>query len=314
MDAGDVEKPGEATSLLPDMFKKPGNFPKASYNPLSGAFWKYHMGTDMLVASWLFVVGSAFWVWLCVDVVVFDHTRYFAYAFDNYLTLTSSVLFLIGSVYFVKLSYPEAMQQMMEDLAQQGGKEQAGTLTFTEKYFTGTDMTIALWFFNFATLPFLVYGLYLIGADPSSYYGYVYTIGVGFAFAAMFFWLYASLPENILANEGQGSTVVFDKWIAGSPSCCCGCFQSFVEKHCKSDMLFGMWIFTVGTCLGVPYAFYLVAVEPTVYSAWLEFGLIISFAIGMVAMTYTSYPENFNSTLCYDVLTCSRGTKKEAPA
>ena len=74
----------------------------------------------MLIASWLFVVGSVLWLWLCCDVVVYDHTRYFAYAFDDYLTLTSSVLFLIGSMFFVYLSYPENMFRMMEDLMVRG--------------------------------------------------------------------------------------------------------------------------------------------------------------------------------------------------
>ena len=42
---GDAEA-AEAASLLPDMFKRPDNLPKPTYNPFTGAFWQYHFGSE----------------------------------------------------------------------------------------------------------------------------------------------------------------------------------------------------------------------------------------------------------------------------
>jgi hypothetical protein len=62
-----------------------------------------------------------------------DHGHTFLVAFSVELTLVSAILFTLGSVYFVYLSYPEEMQRMAVLLSH----EDVSKLTFIERYFTG---------------------------------------------------------------------------------------------------------------------------------------------------------------------------------
>ena len=91
----------------------------------------------MLVASWLFVIASALWVAQEANTMVSETAVHrFAVAFNHDCTLVCAILFLLGSVYFVYLSYPEEMERQMAELqalAEPGHKE----LTFGERWIWG---------------------------------------------------------------------------------------------------------------------------------------------------------------------------------
>lgn len=105
--------------------------------PFYCGFWTYHFGTDMLIASWLFLVASILWVVEEIEVVVVNHTHHhFIVAFNHECTLCCAILFLLGSFYFVYLSYPEELERMEYMITH----EDASKLTFTERYFTGRSI------------------------------------------------------------------------------------------------------------------------------------------------------------------------------
>lgn len=102
--------------------------------PFYPSFWSYHFGTDMLIASWCFVAGSGIWVIIELQVIITESgVHRFFVAFNHYCTLACTILFFLGSIYFVYLSYPEELQKMHYTITH----EDASKLSFTQRYFTG---------------------------------------------------------------------------------------------------------------------------------------------------------------------------------
>jgi len=93
--------------------------------------------------------------------------------------------------------------------------------------------------------------------------------------------------------------------------CCGGCLESTSKKYWQSDMLLGMWIFFVMSLLLLPYAVYLCVVFPAELYSWMDFVMVVSFAVGAGLMVYTTYPENFGSSVFFDALTCSKAPKEK---
>lgn len=125
----------ENDSLLNENIKKESSagFQWERWIPFYCGFWTYHFGTDLLIASWLFLVASVLWTIMEVEVVVVGSDHHFITAFGHECTLACSILFLLGSVYFVYLSYPEELHRMEYILTH----EDASKLSFTQRYFTG---------------------------------------------------------------------------------------------------------------------------------------------------------------------------------
>jgi len=112
--------------------------------PFAPRYWRFHLGTDMLMASWLFVLASAMWVGIESDTIATEGVTSFPEAFNDGCTLTCAVLFLIGSVYFVYLSYPEEMERQMAELAELAqDPSKINDMSFTERYFTGRCTSIS---------------------------------------------------------------------------------------------------------------------------------------------------------------------------
>lgn len=185
----------EGASLLGNQSNSADSFvpgKKDRLNPCTGGFWRYHFGSDALLASWCFLIGSALWVWMESDnVVTGEQLHSFAVSFDYGLTLSSAVIFTIGSAYFVYLTYPEKMQEQMAQMQEMAEKAERGELSLMQRYFTGTDMLIATWSFNIAFLPFIVYGFYLIGVDPTSAAGYVEVLAIGLVMGLTGIWVFS---------------------------------------------------------------------------------------------------------------------------
>jgi len=111
--------------------------------PFAPGYWRFHLGTDMLMASWLFVLASAMWVGVESDTIASENVKSFPVAFNHDCTLACAVLFLLGSVYFVYLSYPEEMEHQMADLAKLAqDPSKIDDMSFIERYFTGRSATI----------------------------------------------------------------------------------------------------------------------------------------------------------------------------
>ena len=65
------------------------------------------------------------------------------------------------------------------------------TMSFTEKYFTGTAFLKGIWFFYIASVPFLVSSFYTIIHQPEEAAGYYQLFFTCFMFAGMGIWLIA---------------------------------------------------------------------------------------------------------------------------
>jgi hypothetical protein len=57
------------------------------------------------------------------------------------------------------------------------------------------------------------------------------------------------MPENMMKNEGMGSTVCHDRCL--SKWWCCG-GRCASKELWQSDMLVGLWIFTILTLFAIP--------------------------------------------------------------
>ena len=111
-------------------------------------------------------------------------------------------------------------------------------------------MLVATWSFALATTPIAVYGFYAVFSYPTYIYGYVFLAVAAFSFGCLLIWIVAAMPENMIANEGTGSTLFYDIFFeSDSRSCCCslcnGVLKKSMKTHAHSDMLFGMWGFMV---------------------------------------------------------------------
>jgi hypothetical protein len=115
----------------------------------------------------------------------------------------------------------------------------------------------------------------------------------------------------MVANNGTGSTIFYDH-VFSQPCCCCGGLGPLMLKWAHTDMLVGMWFFFILTAASVPPLVAYVAWYPSEVNTWLDLVMGLAFAAGAGLMVYAAYPENFNSTLAFDTLTCSRPPHKRA--
>jgi hypothetical protein len=230
-----------------------------------------HLGTDALVGGWLFVVGSIVYLAFSALVVAderndhVDHAPRLASAWCN---LAAAVLFLLGSCYFVKLSYPEAMTRFHADAL----SADLEALPLLRRYVTFNEFMIATWFFFWAMSLYDVVGVFwwVYGAPTVAAFFFVGTTVVQLA---LLLWIYSGCPDAIQANGGRGSSVGYD-------ALCCGADSDALRSRFGTDAQLGAWIFFVG-CVGA-FAFCAVSVilAPTDASAWLMAASMGPFAAG----------------------------------
>lgn len=279
--------------------------------PGSPEFWERHLGTDMLVASWLLLISTCLWVAVELEIIFSEDVSKSYINLAHWSIVATGILFVIGAYYFVLMSYPEEIQRMA--VFMKGAHNDPADLTCMQKYFTGTDLLIATWFFYIAALPVMIYGLYMIAVDPTMYVGYVYVVGCLAFFAVTAIWLIGAMPENMIANEGMGSSYFYDFF---AHRCCGICIQrgsatdEYLRVHIGSDVMFGMWLFTLMSFLGIPWGIYEIFFNDYDVIGWLDFSMAFTFALGMAILTYTSYPGNMESHFVWDVISC-KGLGKE---
>jgi len=117
----------------------------------------------------------------------------------------------------------------------------------------------------------------------------------------------------MVANNGTGSTIFYDR-VFNQNWCFCGCFAPMMLKWAHTDMLAGMWFFFLLSASSFPFLVLYVIWYPTYLVSWLDFIMGVAFIAGAGLMVYASYPKNFNSTMAFDTLTCSRAPKEKNAA
>lgn len=314
-----TQSPDEAEAAAPKPTDAPmptstlsqgGRSSSADYSAGSGHgttinkdFVKTHFGTDFLISSWLFVVSTV----LYVSVLAFEFGMgmYDGSAADvtwsYFALLIAGIFYLIGSIIFLIVSYPETFQQLMVDAQTVDIKK----LSCTEKYFTGNILLTATWLFFIPTFVYIVYPVwsYVDGTISAGLLA-LYLIAIFFLLCLTFVWVLACFPENMQSNDGQGSSVFFDALCC--IDCCCDDKQ-FLKRHFGSDFLAGAWIFAVVATFSVIACIYTICLSPTSALYWTFFTSALLFALGFYLLVYASYPENMGSTLVYDKLCCKSG-------
>lgn len=287
----------------------------------------HFFGSDILVASWLFLISSISWGLMSLDLLITESKVPSNVSIEQWCQLISAAIFTLGSIFLVEGAHPVYLAGTK---AQTISRRRAAKMSFANRYFTGTDVLIAAWLFAVCALPFTVLGIYSIIIEPHNSFGYIYLSGSIVAFFAMGVWVLGgklsfksyiciylpscsklfhishflflarcltAMPENVEANGGRGSTIIVDK-------ICCfhNCIPDDEGKYAYSDITLGMWIFFITSAVLFPYGVVSVVMKPYEIYSWLSLITFSGFFAGSGLLLRASFPENYDSTLCGECL------------
>jgi len=273
-------------------------------DPRTRAFWVRHLGTDMLVASYLYLLSSIFYMFLCLHMLSMSLSN--ADAVDpskvahGIANSFGAILFALASVYFIKLSYPETTMIM----AYRAMTKDPNTMAFIERYFTANEMLVALWIITGAVvIPIFLVAVYEAIVLHELKRAIIDILTISAALPLLGVFNVSVMPDAMRANNGLGSSFFFDGFWAPMLGLKGGIVNEdrviFWKKHLGSDFLAGAWIFAVlGVLSGVAVVPWVV-ISPRSAMAWLTFWSSIPFSVGSLLMLRGSYPEHMNSSLFF---------------
>ena len=226
-------------------------------DPRTRACWVRHLGTDMLVASYLYLLSSLFYMFLCLHMLSMSLSN--ADAADpskiahSIATSFGAIFFTLASVYIIKLSYPETTMIM----AYRAMTKDPNTMAFIERYFTANEMLVALWIITGAVvIPIFLVAVYeaMVLHELKRAILDILTICVALPLLGVF--NVSVMPDAMRANNGRGSSFFFDGFWAPILGLNKGEISNedrviFWKKHVGSDFLAGAWIFAVLGVLSV---------------------------------------------------------------
>jgi hypothetical protein len=261
--------------------------------------WKLHLGTDILLSSWCFIISTSFFVIIPVHDLIIEDNISVNETFYYTTYIISSVLSLFGSIAFLSFSYPDAMEAMINEVMNQDLEK----MTFLEKYFIGNKLLWMTWFFNLAFVPLLIYYIWAMIVGYLTGVNAVFTVlGVFITCAALFLWVVACFPENLVKNDGLGSTYFVDYMEQ------CGLFcgnEQFWRDNMSGDFLAGSWIFFVISLAYFPVTAVFFFEDPTNMDAIMYLIAVILLVIGSGLFVHASYPGNISSDLSWRIMTCT---------
>jgi uncharacterized membrane protein len=196
------------------------------------SFFKRHFGTDLLIASWLFLISS--FIFVIGDMLLLAEADDTFYIVLYAIVLVACVVFTYGSFVFLELSYPEKLDDMIERMILMD----LDKLTFWEEYFIGNDFLVMAWLFFFAYMILFVFPIWaMANGSLSVEYGFIF-IGCLLVFLPVFcLFIVACFPHNLIDNNGTGSSMVFDNTIGRC------CKLDWLHTHFGSDLLLAVWGF-----------------------------------------------------------------------
>lgn len=302
-----------------------GNLPPSAldllphYELKDDSFMRRHFGTDMLIGSWLFLTGSI--LYLTAALMIFCEferedilSEYIV--FDSVVQISSAVFFVVGSAYFVVLTYPEEMEKSFKALF---GADPS-KMSWWEKHFTANDFLLSLWLFWFACVGYLLDSINMMVDEPSSWIGYVYFVTVVIFLGIFLVWIMAFNPENLMSNNGTGSENVWNFFNSNdfirNACCCCCCwsddFRNWMEIHLKKDVVIPAWCFTIALgviALNATYSLIFYYYSPL---SWIFFFMGWCFFGGLYLFAYCSYPENMHASTIWNLFSGESDEKDTA--
>ena len=273
-------------------------------------FWMRHIGTDALVATYLFLLSSIGYNLFCFlklqKLINSTHhsggganTHEASQIAHTIAQLTSSLFYTLASAYLVKLSYPETTMLM----AYRAMTKDPSSMSFIERYFTANEMLIALWLITAAfAIPLGLVALYELIVLQAPGLALKDSIVILVSLPLVGVLNISAMPDCMRANNGQGSRFFFDYVVIpllrlkeeGREEA-----LAFWTKHMGNDALAGAWIFAAVGVLGGIAVTPLVIIDPTSVMNWYIFATTIPFSIGSLLFVRASYPETMNSSIFF---------------
>ena len=293
-----------------------GVYPNKENDAENASVFRAHFGTDMLIGAWLLLLSALIFYGVMAYYVSMIHFLVTPPAvIYNYLAyLLASIIYIVATVLFLAVSYPDAYDKLMFDVA----TAEVDKMSCMERYISGNMLLVASWLILFATLPIAVYPCWAMADGDMSYVdGSLYLVFVFFIVVFLAFFTVACFPENLMANGGKGSSMIYDAFCACAccdTLCCCVGGREWLQKHFGSDLLAGLQLIFVGSVLSLALSVYYVAVNYNSVTPYLWLLSSLSFTVGSFLFLYAFYPDNYGSTVVFDALTCSKSERRQKPA
>lgn len=262
------------------------------------SYWKLHFGTDILVASWCLIISTFFFLMIPINYFYsYDDTSLMDDIYYSTL-LASGTCYFFGNFYFLSISYPDAMDNLLITAMTQDIEK----LSWMEKYFIGNNLLIMTWFFALALVPVVIYyAIAWINGEVSAVYSVLVLIGFIISSTSSFFWIISCFPASMVMNNGRGSSYFLDFLRSNHLTCRS---KKFWSKHFCSDFLVGSWFFFFTSLFSVIPA----TIDLALYDQNIEiicyFLSTCFMVVGSGLMVHASYPGNFQSDLTWRLMTC----------
>lgn len=191
---------------------------------------------DMLVASWLFLLGSAVFT-TCVGAQLAVDWR----SLPFWMLTVSGLLFCAGSIAFIRafsgteaarVLFPPDAALLSDDEVETSSC--SGCRACVARHFA-TDLLVASWLFLVACLPVVVASVcYVVHHDDRVYFWGVLAGSLAFCVASGFF-VVASYPEHLARSNADSGLSRLLARLFDDKAC--------ARTHCGSDWLVSNWLF-----------------------------------------------------------------------
>ena len=253
----------------------------------------------MQVSSWLFFFSNCLYIIACILPFFHEyagpHSVFNAEVGIGYAIITSisSLLFMDGSIYFVRLSYPENFLRMMEKLASNSEDQSISCLN---RYFDSDSVLRPFSTMFLGTCVLFIYPFYGLAIGELTLVNFAVSVAAA-SFFVWFFIFWLNSYRNVNKNNGEGTKYVYD---------CVVCFafgfcfrKSSLRMHLAPDPLASAWIFSaICTILFIGCVMYI-----AISVSWLTILGISSclpLMVGSYLLLYSTYPGNMTSSCFYD--------------
>lgn len=269
-------------------------------------FIEKHMGTDMLASAWILLASCI----ICDGIL--GYYLILAFKSDAFIIinvccgLVSSLIYTVGAYIFLVASYDDSYSEAV--IASK--VVSCNDMSCTQRYFTGNNLLIMCWYLFIGTLPLFYTPISAYDANLISLQDFLFYISfLTFIVSILFLWIIACLPENMLKNDGRGSSYVEDSlvYLFG-----CYCFRRRSlppRKDALSDFLLVSWVIAIASLFTVIASIVLIILKPEEVTAYFWLVSSVLFCLGSLLFLYASYPQNARSRFFWRTLCCDGSVK-----
>lgn len=259
---------------------------------------------DVQFSSWLILTGTTLYVgiWAYIIYVIDTSSTSEFVLTENFFFFTGGLFYWLGAVVLASSSFNFAKTRAEIKNAD------IGRMTCVERYFNGNSLLVAAWCFTAPTLLYIVLAswAFILGLiTQTEVIEYIMVLLV--IFTATMVWVYACFPENLVANNKKGTTVVFDTLCCVKrPTNSFFCFGKEITTEARSDYVIGVWIIFILTAILFVVSIISLVIDPLTPNAVLFFASIAFIFFGFYVKANTSYSPEMQSTTVWDTLTFSK--------